>query len=203
MGTQSFRYSQRTSLPSEAQKGNIHPKEVQLRLRKLVSRDVGRQARSPLSWQARAVFRTVLRNLARPEWRLCKRSLGLLQGRLQPAGGGRGGVLAAHPLNPGLDSPFSGYLRGGVHHGASAGPAACRSPEAPAPSLTSLTPSSFHTRPPRPSHPCQSVPLRPYSACSLATSSMPCSHKYEVPKPGSSGRHKEVHQTWRHPFDPP
>lgn len=123
------------------------------------TRDVGRRARSPLAWQARAAFRAVLRDLARPAWRLCKRSFGLLQGRLQPAGGGRGGVLAAHPLNPGLDAPFSGYLRGGVH-GASAGPAACRSPEAPAPSLTSLTPSSFHTRPPRPSHPCQPVPLR-------------------------------------------
>lgn len=94
-------------------------------------------ARSPLAWQARAAFRAVLGDLARPVWRLCKRSFGLLQGRLQPAGG-QGGALAAHPLNPGLDAPFLGYLRGGVHR-APAKRAAHRSPEAWVPSLTLLT----------------------------------------------------------------
>ncbi|KAH0511000.1 1,25-dihydroxyvitamin D(3) 24-hydroxylase, mitochondrial [Microtus ochrogaster] len=75
-------------------------------------------SRSPLACQAGAALRAVLGDLARPAWRLCKRSFGQLQGQLQPAGG-QGGALAAHSLNPGLDAPCRGYLQGGVHGGES------------------------------------------------------------------------------------
>lgn len=70
--------------------------------------------------------------------------------------------------------------------------------------LTHLADSILFPHPPPASLPSLPAgPPPPYSACSLATSSMPCFHKYEVSKPGSLRRHNEVLQTWWHLFDPP
>lgn len=71
--------------------------------------------------------------------------------------------------------------------------------------LTHLADSILFPHPPPaslPSLPAGSPPL--YSACSLATSSMPCFHKYEVPKPGAQGGTPRcIRPGGRHPFDPP
>lgn len=130
------------------------------------------ESRSPLSWQARAALWAVLGDLARPAWRLCKRSFGQLQSQLQPAGG-QGGALAAHSLNPGLDAPCPGYLRGGVHGAVRSAPvtlglgALIHLADSILFSLPSPLPASLPALP--------AGPPPPYSACSLAIPACPIS----------------------------
>lgn len=117
----------------------------------------------------------------RPAARLCK-------SRAAAAGRGRGGAQGAAPMNSGEPAFPGGYLRGGVC-GVPARRAAHRSPEARAPSLTSLTASSSHPQPPRPgprAAPGQASrnPVRPTERAHWPPGAAGL-HKYMVPGHGA------------------
>lgn len=154
------------------------------------------EARSPLAWQARAAFRAVLGDLARPAWQLCKHSL---RAAARPAAACRraGRCALRAPAEPWARCPFLDYLRGGVHCVQSVGHPGLGA-------LTHLADSILFSLPPL--HVPPSFASRSPSAqlrVLIGHPSMPCLHKYEVPVPGSLRRHTEVHQTRRHRFYPP
>lgn len=144
----------------------MRTKVVQLRLRKPVSRDVGRRALSTrlagaggLPGSPRgpwppcvAIVQAQLRAAARPA-AACRRA-----GRRARCAPAEPWARRAFPgLSPGWSPPCARQASSAsVTRGLGA-----LTHLADLPSLTLLTPSSSHSRPPRPSQLCQQVPLRP------------------------------------------
>lgn len=133
---------------------------------------------------SRARTRRPRRPPASPAARLCKRGAATTR---PPAGEG-GEAAGAHPVTSRLSA--SGVISG-VESARSARRAAHRSPEARAPSLTSLTPSCFQPRRARPPPGPASLRARQARAHSAPLGVLighpgpACLHKYLVPGHGS------------------